>query len=287
MKIPFISSPREQHDKLNKEIEALDKYLVPVHDARLERETDLAKARAAFFASPSPAALNSWETARQRALGTKTTDYRVENFSHLQTIAGDVEGSVSTQREALKTSAKAMRIYMACLQEITANIRKAITAKREEIAEKLRGVGAAVDIESVQPLPLWTGRATHLDSLVSQLDLKMKAPGVLSRQGLIDEARAAIEADHLNAPAPTPFIPRQQQAWPPGTSFAQAGVAPDASPVAPAPVNAVPPEVDLAIRAKLVQEQNKHFEHQQAQFEARMEAERTAAAAKQQQAVAA
>jgi hypothetical protein len=47
----------------------------------------------------------------------------------------------------------------------------------------------------------------------------------------------------------------------------------------------VPAEVTQAIKAKLVAAENKHFEVQQAQFEARMEAQRTAAAAKQAQAV--
>ena len=146
MKIPFISSPLDEYRKLNAEIEALDKYLVPVHAARLESETDLAKARAAFFASPSPAALNSWETARQRGVGMKNADSFGSTFSHLEIVRGDVESEVSAWRQGLKNSPKAMQIYLRCLQEIAANIRKAIASKREEIGEKLRGVGAAVDI---------------------------------------------------------------------------------------------------------------------------------------------
>ena len=41
-------SPLDEYRKLNAEIEALDKFITPLHAARLERETDLAKARAAF-----------------------------------------------------------------------------------------------------------------------------------------------------------------------------------------------------------------------------------------------
>jgi hypothetical protein len=278
-------SPREEYDRLNKELESFDKYLEPITAERLARESELAKARGVFMSSPSRETLTKWELARQRALGTKTTDYRVENFSHLQTIAGDVESSVSTQREALKTSPKAMRIYMACLREITASVRKVVASKREEIAEKLRGVGASVDIDQVAPLPLWTGRADHLHNLAAQLEVKIASPAVLMRQGLVDECRAAIESDPLNAPAPTPFIPRQQQAWPAGTSFAQAGVEPDAPPVAPAPVNAVPEAVTQAIKARLVEAQNRHFLAQERQVAE--ELARQAAAAKQQQAVAA
>jgi len=285
MKIPFLPSPRDEYDKLGKEIASLEKYLAPVNEARLERQFALDKARANYMSSPSSDNLNAWETARTRAVGMKNADTFGSTFSHLETIRGDVESFVNTQREALKSSPKAMQIYLRCLQEIAANLRKNITAKREEIGEKLRGVGAAVDIDQVQPLPLWTGRATHLDNLVAQLDLKMKAPAVLMRQSLVDEARQAIEADHLNAPAPTPVKPRQQQAWPPGTTFAAAGV-PEEPAVAPEPANSVPAEVNQAIKAKLIREQNEHFEREQAQFEERLAAERAAAATKQQQAEA-
>jgi len=286
MKIPFLPSPRDEYDKLNKEIAALDKYLVPVNTARLERETDLAKARAAFFASPSPATLNAWEAARSRAVGMKNTDSFGSTFSHLETIRGDVDSFVSTQREALKSAPKSMGIYMRCLQEITANLRKAIASKREEIDEKLRGVGAAVDIDQVAPLPLWTGRANHLHNLAAQLETKIASPAVLMRQSLVDEARAAIEADHLNAPAPSPVKPRQQQAWPPGTTFAAAGL-PEEPAVASEPVNSVPAELNQAIKAKLIREQNAHFDRQQAQMlEHIAQQQAVAEAAREAQAVA-
>jgi hypothetical protein len=278
MKIPFLPSPRDEYDKLNKEIAALDKYLAPVNDARLERQLALDKARATYMASPSPENLNAWETARQRAVGMKNSDSFGSTFSHLETIRGDVESFVNTQREALKSSPKAMQIYMRCLQEIAANTRKAIASKREEIVEKLRGVGAAVDIDQVAPLPLWTGRANHLHNLADQLETKIASPAVLMRQSLVDEARAAIEADHLNAPAPTPVKPRQQQAWPPGTTFAAAGL-PEEPAVAPEPVNSVPAEVNQAIKAKLIREQNEHFERQQAQMVEQLEAQRLASLA--------
>ena len=278
-------SPLDEYRKLNAEIEALDKFLVPVNDARLERQLALDKARAAFFASPSGDTLNAWETARQRGVGMKNADSFGSTFSHLETIRGDVEHEVNTWRQSLKSSPKAMQIYLRCLQEIAADIRKAIASKREEIGEKLRGVGAAVDIDQVQPLPLWTSRANHLGNLVAQLEMKIASPAVLMRQSLVDEARQAIEADHLNAPAPTPVKPRPQQGFPPGTTLAAAGV-PEEPTVAPEPVNSVPAGVSQAIKAKLIREQNEHFERQQAQFEERLAAERAAAATKQQQAEA-
>jgi hypothetical protein len=59
------------------------------------------------------------------------------------------------------------------------------------------------------------------------------------RESLVDEARAAIEANHLTDPAPTPIKPPQQQAWPPGTTLEQAGLPPEA-PTPPPPSLTVP-----------------------------------------------
>ena len=277
MKIPFISSPREQYDTLNAEIEALDKFITPLHTARLERETDLAKARAAFFASPSPAALNSWETARQRALGTKTTDYRVENFSHLQTIAGDVESFVNTQREALKSAAMAKRIYIDCLKEISGNVRKSLEKKRAEIVAKFAEVGVTCEIDAVQPLPTWRDRANALDALASQLSAKLAMPSILSRQGLIDEVREAIERGqrHLTDAPPEPFKPRQQQGYPPGWTREMAGLPPEA----PAPP---PPSLTVPISLTPLQP-TIHDKSYLAALEAQAEAQRLADLAKLQE----
>ena len=238
MKIPFISSPLDEYRKLNAEIEALDKYLVPVHAARLESETDLAKARAAFFASPSPAALNSWETARQRGVGMKNSDSFGSTFSHLETIQGDVESFANTQREALKTSAKAKQIYIDCLKEISGNVRKSLEKKRAEIVAKFAEVGVTCEIDAVQPLPTWRDRANALDALASQLSAKLAMPSILSRQGLIDEIREAIEANHLTAPAPTTPPPRQMQGAIPGAGL----------PVGHGVLNPTNPEPDTRIQ---------------------------------------
>jgi hypothetical protein len=276
-------SPLDEYRKLNSEIEALDRFLEPITAERLARESELAKARGVFMSSPSRENLTKWELARQRALGTKTTDYRVENFSHLQTIAGDVESEVNTRRQSLKSSPSAMQIYLRCLQQIAANTRKAVAAKREEIGEKLRGVGAAVDIDQVAPLPLWNSRAAHLDTLAGQLEVKLASPAVLMRQSLVDEARQAIEANHLTDAAPPPIKPRQMQGFPPGTTLAQAGLPPEAPAVAPEPVNRVPEAVSQAFKQQLIDEQNQRFAREQVRMAEQLEAQRIA---KLQEAVA-
>ena len=288
MKIPFLPSPRDEYDKLGKEIASLEKYLAPVNEARLERQFALDKARANYMSSPSSDNLNAWETARTRAVGMKNADTFGSTFSHLETIRGDVESIVSTQREALKTSSKAKAIYRRCLVEIIEGIRCSIAAKRSEISSKLSEIEATFNVDEIQPLPLWNGRVVALERLLGDMDIQSAHPAVLIRQGWLDQIREAIELGqrHLTDAPPTPVKPRQQQAWPPGTSFAQAGVEPDAPPAAPEPVNAVPKEVDQAIRQQLVEQQNKHFEREQAQFEERLAAERAAAATKQQQAEA-
>lgn len=240
MKTPFLPSPRDEYDKLNKEIASLEKYLAPVNEARLERQFALDKARAGFIASPSGDTLDAWLLARERAVGQKNSDSFGSTFSHLETIRGDVEHEVNTWRQSLKSSPKAMQIYMRCLQEIAANIRKAIASKREEIGEKLRGVGAAVDIEQVAPLPLWTDRANHLDNLASKIEAKLAMPSILSSPNLVDEARAQIESQPLTDPAPAPQpAPRPQQGYPPGWTREMAGLPPEA-PAPPPPSLTVP-----------------------------------------------
>ena len=220
------SSAFSDYQALNRRIDDLGKFITPFNEERLERQLALDRAKAAFYAKPGKETMGAWEKAHLASVGVKANFSQGSSLTALQSIAADAEGYVDTQRTLLKTSAEAKGIYRRCLVEIIEGIRRSITAKRSEISSKLIEIEATFNVDEIQPLPLWNGRVVALEKLVGDLDVQSAHPAVLIRQGWLDEIRAAIEAGqrHLTDPAPTPIKPRQQQAWPPGTTFAAAGL---------------------------------------------------------------
>jgi hypothetical protein len=209
---------RHEYDDLNRQIAEADKLIAPFNDELFERQTALAKSKAVFHDQPSRENLLAWERAHVAVIGAKSASSFDSCFTPLQLIRGEIESQIKLSKNQLKNSSDAMKLYSRCLRDVADGLRQTIAHKKAEVSEKFANSGVQFDIDQVAPIPLWNSRVGHIEKLIGDLQMKLALPSVVMRDALVDECRAAIEADHLNAPAPAAPAPRQfpQQGFPPG-----------------------------------------------------------------------
>jgi hypothetical protein len=207
---------RHEYDDLNRQIAEIDKLIAPFNDELFERQTALAKSKAVYHEQPSLENLLAWERAHVAVIGAKSASSFDSCFTPLQLIRGEIESQIKLSKNQLKNSPDAMKLYSRCLHDVADGLRQTIAHKKAEVSEKFANSGVQFDIDQVAPIPLWNSRVGHIEKLIGDLQMKLALPSAVMRDGLIDEAREAIEADHRNAPAPAAVAPRPQQGYPPG-----------------------------------------------------------------------
>jgi hypothetical protein len=207
---------RQDYDDLNRQIEELDKLITPFADELLDRQTELAKSKAAYHEHPSRENLLAWERAHVAVIGTKSASSLGSCFTPLALIRDEIESQIKLRKNQLMNSPNAMKLYSRSLRDIADGLKQTIAHKKAEVSEKFANSGVQFDIDQVAPIPLWNSRVGHLEKLIGDLEMKMAHPSVLMRDGLVGEVRVAIEADHRNAPAPAPFVPQPSQGFPAG-----------------------------------------------------------------------
>ncbi len=199
------------YEKLNREIDALSRFVEPIQESQVRAKSALVEAEARYRENPSIKTADAWADALHCVNGPAGPN---NPMSPIASLLFGMREEIRHNQEAMRMSPEALDIYRSCLREKIDALDATITNKRNALSLALGAEDASGDIDALSPLPTWRGRREYLQKLHDRLSAK------IARRDVIDdpsgEARAAIETDQLAAPEPPSRTPWVMQGAPAG-----------------------------------------------------------------------